>query len=205
MAKEGSIKEVNDITEDDYGNLYFTDDHTVRVLTIEGVLETLAGGMNAGYENGLGSAARFYKAAGIVDTKDGTLIVSDYYQANVRKVEYQKIIASGVPTNSNVGTENLKIQFSEKGVETILLDTQIEVQNDQIPVLTGMGQTYSGVEDDSEIVIDGISLSEVPSDEIELTFVLDKPTAGVFSGDWQNTEAGAIQIYGTQESLNLSK
>tara|TARA_R110000796_G_scaffold74374_1_gene167336 strand:- start:322288 stop:334170 length:11883 start_codon:yes stop_codon:yes gene_type:complete len=202
LAKEGSIKEVNDITEDDYGNLYFTDDHTVRVLTIEGVLETLAGGMNAGYENGLGSAARFYKAAGIVDTKDGTLIVSDYYQANVRKVEYQKIIASGVPTNSNVGTENLKIQFSEKGVETILLDTQIEVQNDQIPVLTGMGQTYSGVEDDSEIVIDGISLSEVPSDEIELTFVLDKPTAGVFSGDWQNTEAGAIQIYGTQESLN---
>lgn len=202
LAREGSLIGVGDITVDDYGNIYFTDLNSVRRLTREGVLETIAGNGDKGYANGMGADSRFFGTRGIVDTKDGALIVSDNQQANVRKIKYQQIVAKGVPTGSDIGTENLKIQFSEKGGETYLLDTQIEVLDDQRPVMTGLGQTYTGAEDDSEIMITGISLSEVPSDEIELTFVLDKPTAGMFSGGWQNTEAGTMQISGTQENLN---
>jgi len=67
------------------GNLYVTDDRTIRVVTPDGVVTTLAGDAGeSGSADGVGSAARFSSLAGIDIDSRGILYVTDFF--TIRKV-----------------------------------------------------------------------------------------------------------------------
>lgn len=77
------------LTFDKKGNLYISDNdnHTVRKITPEGVVSTLAGtAPNTGTTDGTGSAARFYFPFGLTVNPDNILFVVDSYNYTIRKV-----------------------------------------------------------------------------------------------------------------------
>jgi sugar lactone lactonase YvrE len=67
-----------DIACDSVGNLYVTDNYTVRKIIPTGEVTTLAGKAGSRRSNdGIGAAARFFDPAGIVCDTDGNLYVTD--------------------------------------------------------------------------------------------------------------------------------
>jgi sugar lactone lactonase YvrE len=79
----------DDVAVDRTGNLYVadTDNHTVRKITPDGTVTTLAGLAGvSGTTDGLGSAARFYWPAGIAVDSYGNVYVADTYNQTIRKI-----------------------------------------------------------------------------------------------------------------------
>ena len=66
------------ITVDDDGNLLVSDtsNHALRKVTRRGAVSTLAGTNVAGFADGGGAAARFYRPRGIVIDAQGTIFVA---------------------------------------------------------------------------------------------------------------------------------
>lgn len=77
------------IARDSAGNFYVADtgNHTIRKITPEGTVTTLAGqaGVSGGLD-GLGSAARFSSPMGIVSDAAGNLFVADTGNYSIRKI-----------------------------------------------------------------------------------------------------------------------
>jgi sugar lactone lactonase YvrE len=84
------------VAVDSGGNVYVTDNRTIRKITPAGVVTTLAGmAGNAGSANGTGSTARFYYPVGIALDSTGSVYVADEYNCNIRK---------GMPALDDVAT-----------------------------------------------------------------------------------------------------
>ncbi len=69
-----------DFAKDDQGNLYVADsgNHTVRKITPQGVVTTLAGNPSfSGSADGKGASARFFQVSGIATDGDGNVYVTD--------------------------------------------------------------------------------------------------------------------------------
>ncbi|HEX7706976.1 MAG TPA: SMP-30/gluconolactonase/LRE family protein [Thermoanaerobaculia bacterium] len=77
------------VASDTSGNLYVADgwNHTIRKITPEGVVTTLAGlaGMR-GSSDGVGSAARFDFPVGLTTDASGNLFVADQYNHAIRRI-----------------------------------------------------------------------------------------------------------------------
>ncbi len=88
-GEQARFDELRSIGVDDAGNIYVADtfNHTIRKITPEGVVSTLAG--TAGQQgalNGTGSSARFFQPYGVAVDADGTVFVADSSNATVRKI-----------------------------------------------------------------------------------------------------------------------
>ncbi|MES2536344.1 MAG: NHL repeat-containing protein [Pseudomonadota bacterium] len=84
----------NGITADGAGNLYVADfnNHTIRKITPDGVVSTLAGTAgSSGTADGTGAAARFMLPVGVMTDGSGNLYVADTYNSLIRKI----VIATG--------------------------------------------------------------------------------------------------------------
>jgi hypothetical protein len=69
------------------GVIYATDVHAVRKINaLDGQVVTIAGGNDPGYADGVGSAASFNQAAGIVSDASGNLYVTDAGNNRIRKI-----------------------------------------------------------------------------------------------------------------------
>lgn len=69
------------------GSVYVTDFHTVRKITPDGVVTTLAGANTGSYLDGTGEVARFNQPQGIAIDKGGTcLYIADRQNHRVRKI-----------------------------------------------------------------------------------------------------------------------
>lgn len=101
-----------DITIDGDGNLYVTDlrNYTIRKITPAGVVNTLAGSANTqGATDGTGAAASFGRPWGVAMYNDNTIVVSDPWNGNIRKIN----IFSGATTTlagptTGAGVFNIK-------------------------------------------------------------------------------------------------
>lgn len=74
---------------DDDGNIYVADalNHTIRMITTEGVVTTLAGlAGSSGTTDGTGGSARFNTPLGVAVGADGSVYVADTYNNLIRKV-----------------------------------------------------------------------------------------------------------------------
>ena len=84
-----SFRSPRAVAGDAAGNLYLADsgNHTIRKITPEGRVSTLAGkGGAAGSVDGFGAAARFNNPGGIAVAGDGTLYIADTGNHTVRKL-----------------------------------------------------------------------------------------------------------------------
>lgn len=73
---------------DDAGNLYVADryNHSIRKITPQGEVSTLAGNGTAGFSNGTGKRARFDNPVGIAVDASGNVYVADSYNNRIRKI-----------------------------------------------------------------------------------------------------------------------
>lgn len=95
------------------GNLYVADstNHTIRKITVNGFVETLAGVAGlTGTNDGIGCGARFNTPDGIAADSSGNLYVADTSNHSIRKITPSGVVTTvaGLPgvagTNNGVGT-----------------------------------------------------------------------------------------------------
>ncbi len=69
-------------------NVYLTDteNHLIRRITNQGILQTVAGSGEDGYSDGDSASASFLYPQGIAIDPDGNLIVTDYFNHAIRKI-----------------------------------------------------------------------------------------------------------------------
>ena len=94
------------IAIDRAGNLYVTDNHSIRKVTKEGEVSTLAGGEEEGFADGEGSAAQFNTPNGIAIDAKGNLYVADMGNHRIRKITPQgkvSTFAGGVDESGGGG------------------------------------------------------------------------------------------------------
>ncbi len=82
------LNEPAGLSIDTAGNLYVTEwgSHRIRKVSPDGVVTTLAGTVFPGFDNGKGTAARFYLPDGIVVDASGVLYVTEQGNHSVRRI-----------------------------------------------------------------------------------------------------------------------
>jgi sugar lactone lactonase YvrE len=98
------------IAVDGSSNVYVADtgNYTIRKITAEGVVTTLAGSPgNAGTNDDTGSSARFYEPEGIAVNNSGTLIyVADTWNHTLRQVTVGGVVTTLAGTPGTSGTND---------------------------------------------------------------------------------------------------
>jgi NHL repeat-containing protein len=79
---------INDITIDEQGNIYASDDNRIRKITPQGVVSTIAGN-SAGYIDGEADVARFNDPVGLAVDKQGNIYVADDHNNRIRKISFE--------------------------------------------------------------------------------------------------------------------
>lgn len=81
------LSSVAGLALDSEGNLYAADfyNHAVRKITPDGIVTTIAGG-SWGYLDGVGRDAAFVYPIGITLDPNGNILVSDFYNENIRRI-----------------------------------------------------------------------------------------------------------------------
>jgi sugar lactone lactonase YvrE len=76
------------ITVDDSGNLFVADtsNSTIRKISPDGIVTTLAGGSSSGSADGIDKGARFHLPYGVAVDKSGELYVADSGNNSIRKI-----------------------------------------------------------------------------------------------------------------------
>ena len=82
------------IAKDIAGNLYVSDNIRIRKITMAGVVTTLAGGNPDKSSDGIGTAAGFNDAGGLVVAPSGDIYMCDFYNYSVRKITQSGIVTT---------------------------------------------------------------------------------------------------------------
>jgi sugar lactone lactonase YvrE len=87
VGAQAAFANLRGLALDGTGNVYFSDNSSIRKMTPQGVVSTLAGGAHAGNaDDGVGPAARFNVPDGIAVDRDGSVYVADTYNHAIRKI-----------------------------------------------------------------------------------------------------------------------
>lgn len=83
------------VTTDIAGNVYVADgaNHKIRKITIAGIVSTLAGSTQ-GFNDGIGTAARFNLPIGVTADASGNVFVADYFNHKIRKITPTGVVST---------------------------------------------------------------------------------------------------------------
>lgn len=89
-------------------NLYAVDrhNHTIREISLSGVVRTLAGTGTPGSTDGVGNAAQFYFPFGITCSDNGNLYISDTLNYTIRKITSDAVVTTVVGIAGTAGSSN---------------------------------------------------------------------------------------------------
>jgi streptogramin lyase len=94
---QGAAARYSDIASiaiDRAGTVYVADSATLRKVTPDGVVSTLAGSAQPGFADGVGPQARFGRKMGLTVDTDGNVLVSDGENLAIRKVTPQGSVST---------------------------------------------------------------------------------------------------------------
>ncbi len=77
---------LNGIAVDTAGNVFVVGEWSVRRISPQGMVTTVAGGPNGGYQNGPGDVARFRGAVNLAVSRSGEIFVPDRADERIRKI-----------------------------------------------------------------------------------------------------------------------
>jgi hypothetical protein len=108
IGRNAQFSQVNAVIADSVGDVYVAEKTRVRKISSSGDVATLAGGLNAGYFNGNGLAARFDDIAAMTFDRDGNIVVCDRYldSTHIRKITRDGIVSTffGIGSGSDYYT-----------------------------------------------------------------------------------------------------
>jgi gliding motility-associated-like protein len=111
---------------DKAGNLYVADYSNcfIRKITPAGVVSTLAGGIPAGYNDGTGSAAKFYSPTGVATDGAGNVYVADKRNYRIRKITPQGVVTTlaGNGTIASIDGRGTTASFDDP--QELILDSK---------------------------------------------------------------------------------
>lgn len=89
VGKNARFNGIAGIVADKAGGVWIADrdNNRIRYVTKEGIVTTQAGGSKPAFKDGFGSATRFWHPEGLVAEAGGALVVADYDNRRVRRVE----------------------------------------------------------------------------------------------------------------------
>jgi streptogramin lyase len=90
------------IAVDGQGNLYVSDNHSIRKIDPSGNVTTLAGTGRSGFTDGPGTQAQFYNPAGLAVDGQGNVFVADNDNNRIRKVDPSGFVTT-VAGNGQLG------------------------------------------------------------------------------------------------------
>ena len=143
------------IARDTNGNLYLadSDNHTIRKITPDGLVTTLAGlAGSSGTNDGIGAAARFNSPYGVAVGGDGTIYVADANNHAIRKISPSGVVSTiaglaGTPGKVNGTGSAARFRFPRG----IVVDSSnnlyvADTSNDAIRKITpaGVVSTFAG-------------------------------------------------------------
>lgn len=115
-ADEAKFASPIEITIDEAGNLYVADytNHVIRKVDTNGTVSTLAGNGEAGFQDGLGSAARFNYPSDMVVDADGNVYVADGGNHAIRKITPEGLVSTiaGSGNRSYADGQGVSAEFS---------------------------------------------------------------------------------------------
>ena len=85
-ARQAQFREVRAAAWGADGALYLIDGDSIRKLTADGMVTTLAGGPDEGLVDGAGAAARFHHPSGLSLDAQGNIFVADFGNRRIRKI-----------------------------------------------------------------------------------------------------------------------
>lgn len=97
----------NGVAVDGNGNTIVADtiNHTIRKITPEGVVTTIAGlAGKSGFNDGTGSAARFNVPVGVASDAGGNIYVADTYNSTIRKITSGGVVTTFAGAAFHEGT-----------------------------------------------------------------------------------------------------
>lgn len=96
LAERARLNNPTGLAFDAGGNLYVADmfNHRIRRIGRDGIIRTIAGTGEAGFggDGGPATAARLYYPTEVVIDRDGNLVIADYLNARIRRVDSAGII-----------------------------------------------------------------------------------------------------------------
>ena len=96
-AIEASLSAPTEVSIDEWGNLYIADpgNHRIRKVDLNGIITTVAGNGNGGYDGDGGSAveASLYNPWGVA-VFDGSIFIADSHNSRIRRVDTSGIITT---------------------------------------------------------------------------------------------------------------
>ena len=98
---------------DTSGNVYVSDNDSVRKISPSGIVSTIAGNGTAGYVDGTGSAAQFNSPYGLAFDSIGNLYIDDAGNERVRKMTPAGVVTTfaGNGTNATLNGPALAAEF----------------------------------------------------------------------------------------------
>ncbi len=151
------------ITMDPAGNLYVVDEgnHSIRRVTPEGMVTTLAGNGTKGVTNGKGENARFNAPTGITIDKGGNLYVADTGNGRIRKITPDGVVSHYEMSSLSLNAPE-RIAASNNGIFYIT-DAGLKKSRPYSPTLTGTPENVAGGIPVELIAADGFGASVTQS------------------------------------------
>jgi NHL repeat len=112
-ANQAGFTDTEGLAIDTEDNLYVADGPSIRKITPDGVVTTIAGTRNAGIRDGNRQTAAFWNTENIALDNKGTIYVTDYAQTGASTGEYciRKISTDGLVTTIKDGANNLIFRY----------------------------------------------------------------------------------------------
>jgi hypothetical protein len=131
-----------DIAIDKSGNLLVTDRNYIRKITPSGVVTTIAGNINSGASNGVGSSASFNSPTGLTIDNAGNLYVADSNNSLIREITLYGYtidkplpagltfdpttgIISGTPTAASPATDYTVTAYNSGGSSSTIVNIKV--------------------------------------------------------------------------------
>ncbi|MGM9428263.1 hypothetical protein [Hydrogenophaga sp. MI9] len=190
-----AFDELRSVTFAANGTGYTADYKTVRSITPAGLVTTIAGSLtaNSGYVNGVASAARFQKIAGIAIDSNGNIFVSESGNNAIRKITPTGIVSTFAGADSSVLAYNRSgfsdgqgttARFNDPGQIAIDSGNNIYVAdelNHRIRKITPTGLVTTLAGQSSPGVVDGPGTAAKFDNPFAIA--VDKSTGNVYVGD----------------------
>ncbi|MDQ3536166.1 MAG: NHL repeat-containing protein [Bacteroidota bacterium] len=152
----------NGITIDASGNLYITDrdNEKVRKISIDGIVSTIAGTGENGFQDGPGETAKFREAGGI-EFFNGELFVADWFNHRIRKIDYTNNVTTFAGRSSRGLVDGAALQARFNVPKDLVKDNAgnfyvVEQDNNAIRKISSDGMVTTLAGDGTQGFADGM-------------------------------------------------